>query len=146
MKWGEGRIGRVFVGRLEDGDKMPEAIEKFAESKSLLRGICFFVGGIKSGRLIVGPSDGESGAANPIERELTDVSEMEGTGTIFPDEKGSPRLHMHASFGRGDDSLTGCIRKGVKVWNLGEVIMVEIDNSAASRKYDPECGFNMMEP
>ena len=58
MKWGEGRMGRVFVLRLEDNDKLPGVIEQFCRKKFLLRGVCFFVGGIKSGDLVAGPVDG----------------------------------------------------------------------------------------
>lgn len=35
MKACEGRIGRVFVIRLEDGDVVPECIERFAEEKGV---------------------------------------------------------------------------------------------------------------
>ncbi len=33
MKACEGRIGRVFIIELEDGDVVPECIEQFAEQK-----------------------------------------------------------------------------------------------------------------
>jgi len=33
MKASEGRIGRVFVIRLDDGDVVPECIERFAGRK-----------------------------------------------------------------------------------------------------------------
>jgi len=33
MKACEGKIGRVFVVRLEDGDVVPECIERFARKK-----------------------------------------------------------------------------------------------------------------
>ena len=35
MKACEGRIGRVFVIRLEDGDVVPECIERFAEENGV---------------------------------------------------------------------------------------------------------------
>jgi len=35
MKACEGRIGRVFVMRLEDGDMVPQCIERFAEEKGV---------------------------------------------------------------------------------------------------------------
>ncbi len=146
MRWGEGRMGRIFVLRLEDGDGMPSAIEEFCRLKKVERGVCFFVGGIKSGKLVAGPSDGEAERIEPIIKNIPDVSEMSGAGTIFPDEDGAPRLHMHASLGRDDETLTGCIRKGVDVWKLGEVVILEIDNSTASRKFDAGLGFSVMEP
>ncbi len=146
MKWSEGRIGRIFVVRLEDGDKMPGAVEKLCRSKKIDRGLCFFVGGVKSGKLVEGPVDGGAKRIEPIVKNIQDVWEISGSGTIFPDEKGSPRLHMHAALGRDERALAGCIRKGVDVWKLGEVIILEIDNNTALRKFDPELGFSLMEP
>ena len=35
MKASEGKIGRVFVVRLEDGDVVPDCIERFAAEKSI---------------------------------------------------------------------------------------------------------------
>ena len=40
----------------------------------------------------------------PLERVLHDVHEMAGAGTIFPDEAGRPVLHLHAAFGRDDQT------------------------------------------
>jgi len=37
MKACEGHIGRVFVIRLEDGDMVPECIERFAAEKGIDR-------------------------------------------------------------------------------------------------------------
>ena len=46
MKVSEGRIGRVFVIRLEDGDVVPECIERFAQEKEITVGQIVLVGGI----------------------------------------------------------------------------------------------------
>ena len=35
MKASEGRVGRVFVIRLEHGDMIPDCIERFAEEKKI---------------------------------------------------------------------------------------------------------------
>jgi len=55
VKYSEGKIGRVFVIRLEDGDTMPEAIESFARENNVRRGMCILIGGIKGGKIVVGP-------------------------------------------------------------------------------------------
>ncbi len=146
MKWGEGRMGRVFVLRLEDNDKLPGVIEQFCREKFLLRGVCFFVGGIKSGDLVAGPVDGGALSIDPIVKKIQNVWEMSAAGTIFPDESGLPKLHMHGALGRNGEAMTGCIRKGVDVWKLGEVVILEIDNSTAVRRFDPDLGFSLMEP
>jgi predicted DNA-binding protein with PD1-like motif len=55
MKACEGKIGRVFVIRLEDGDVVPECIERFAKKKRVSMGQAILVGGIGSGDVAVGP-------------------------------------------------------------------------------------------
>ena len=76
---------------------------------------------------------------------LKGVHEACGVGTIFADEKGKPKLHMHASFGRKEETITGCVRMGVDVWRIGEVVMFELAGTAAHRAVDKETGFEFLE-
>ena len=55
MKASEGRLGRVFVIRLEDGDSIPACIEGFAEEKRISAGQVILIGGIDDGQVVVGP-------------------------------------------------------------------------------------------
>ena len=77
---------------------------------------------------------------------LTGVHEIAGIGTLVPDKNGKPSLHMHASAGREDKAMTGCIRPGIEIWKLGEIILLEIVDNKACRVLDPETGFNVLEP
>ncbi len=147
MRWSEGKIGRVFVLRLEDGDRIPECIESFAQEKRISHAMCILVGGVEDGGTIVaGPVDGESMPPVPVLFELKGVHEILALGTIFPDQKGKPSLHMHAALGRQGVASVGCTRPGIEVWKLGEVILLEITESTAYRLLDPATGFEMMEP
>jgi len=147
MKYSEGKVGRMFVVRLEDKDKLPESIEEFAKENSLLRGMCIFVGGIRQGgKIVVGPKDGEETPITPVMFTLQGVHEISAVGTIFPDSDGQPRLHMHAALGREGKTRSGCIRPGIEVWKLGEIIVLEIIDNTAQRKEDPKIGFTMLEP
>ncbi|UCD56730.1 MAG: DNA-binding protein [Candidatus Hydrogenedentota bacterium] len=146
MKYSEGSIGRIFVMRLEDGDKLPAAIEGFAAAKGVGRAMCMLVGGIdEGGNIVVGPSDRETMPPEPMLFRLTGVHEVCAVGTLFPDTLGKPRLHMHAALGRKGETHTGCIRPGVDVWKLGEVILLEILNNSATRRRDPDTGFDVLE-
>jgi len=146
MKYSEGSIGRMFVIRLEDGDRLPEAIEDFAAGKSIKRGMCILIGGIDDGgNIVVGPRDRETMPPDPMLFTLKGVHEVSAVGTIFPDEEGKPRLHMHAALGREGETRTGCIRPGVDVWKLGEFVILEILNNSAIRKMDPDTGFHVLE-
>jgi len=147
MKFSQGRIGRVFVVRLEDGDKLPEVLEEFARKNSLLRGMCILVGGIRDGgKIVVGPKESEATPIIPLMFTLQGVHEISAVGTIFPDSDGQPRLHMHAALGRKGKTHSGCIRPGIEVWKLGEIIMLEIIDNPARRAEDPKTGFAVLEP
>jgi predicted DNA-binding protein with PD1-like motif len=71
--------------------------------------------------------------------------EVAGVGIIAPDKEGKPKLHIHASLGKGEKVLTGCLRYGAKTWLVGEAIIYEITGSKARRLPDPESGFELME-
>jgi predicted DNA-binding protein with PD1-like motif len=49
MKTSKGRVGRVFVIRLEDGDVVPDCIERFAAEQKMSVGHVILVGGVGSG-------------------------------------------------------------------------------------------------
>ena len=147
MKASQAATGRVFVIRLEDGDKLPDAIEEFAGKKNMARGLCFLIGGMKGkSKVVVGPKNGESMPVEPVVRELSGVHETLATGMLFPDDDGRPKLHMHAAFGRGENTTTGCIRLGVEVWQVAEVVLVEIRDNKACRKKDATTGLTLMQP
>jgi len=137
----------VFVLRLEDGDKLPGAIELFAEEQGVLRGMCIVVGGINDGgRIVVGPEDGKALPVVPVLLGLRGVHEILGVGALFPDAENRPRLHMHAALGRGEEVRAGCIRPGIETWKVGEVILLEIVGNSARRVKDPATGFELLEP
>lgn len=146
MRYSEARQGRVFVIRLETGDRLPDTIEKFAADHSVQRGMCIIVGGVGPGKLVVGPEDSQKTPVIPMLHEIKEVHEIAGIGTIFPDETGKAVLHMHAALGRKGTTRTGCVRKGVDIWNLGEVILIELVNNSSIRKKDSLTGFEFLEP
>jgi predicted DNA-binding protein with PD1-like motif len=147
MKTSPAKIGRVFVIRLEHGDKMPGALEEFARRKRVKRGFCILVGGAdRKSRIVVGPKNPDARPVVPLEHVLTNVYETTGVGTLFPDQKGRPVLHMHVSFGRRSKALTGCIRPGIRTWAVGEVILVELKATGGTRKKDKKTGFTLLDP
>jgi len=146
MKYSEGSIGRVFVISLDDGDELPRAIEDFAAEKGVSRGMCMLVGGIDDGgTIVVGPKDRDTLPPEPMLYKLGGVHEVAAVGTLFPDADGRPRLHMHAALGRDGKTRAGCIRPGVNVWKLGEVILLEILNNTAARRLDSATGFEVLQ-
>ena len=55
MQVSEGRVGRVFVVRLEDGDRLPGVIEDLAKDKGIGAASVMLLGGVGSGKVVVGP-------------------------------------------------------------------------------------------
>ena len=146
MQFTEAKLGRVFVLRLHDDDHLPDVLELFAKEQNLNSAICFFLGGAKdNSRVVVGPRKGQAVPPEPMITLLDGVHEACGMGTIFVDEAGRPKLHMHASFGRKEETVTGCVRMGVDVWRIGEVVILELTEIAAHRAIDKETGFEFLE-
>ncbi len=149
MEYTEANLGRIFILRLHQNDTIHEVVEKFAKEKQIQSAMCFFLGGAEEGsKLVVGPKYGKAMPPQIMTTLLKGVHEGLGVGTLFTDEAGGPKLHMHGSFGRNDkeaNSVTGCIRVGVQVWQIGEVILFELTGGSAMRKHNTETGFEMLE-
>lgn len=146
MKYSQTQVGRAFVIRLEDGDVLHTSIEQFAADNNISTASLIVVGGADAGsRLIVGPADGRASPVLPMDKLLDDVHEVSGVGTLFPDSKGRPVLHMHIACGRKDQTVTGCVRRGVKVWHVMEVVLFELVGSSARRIMDTVTGFELLE-
>ena len=147
MKYSEVKQGRVFLIRLEDGETVHEEIENFAREQSITAAAMIIIGGADEGsKLVVGPERGRSKPINPMEHILDNVHEISGTGTIFPDDKENPVLHMHMACGRKSSAVTGCVRRGVKVWHTMEAVLFELVDSNAARVLEPETGFKLLRP
>jgi predicted DNA-binding protein with PD1-like motif len=148
MKYSEAKQGRVFVIRLEDGDVVHEEIERFAREQSVKAAAMIIIGGADQGsKLVVGPERprGQSPVLS-VDHVLDNAYEIAGTGTIFPDENGQPILHMHMACGRNTETVTGCVRNGVRVWHVAEVVLFELVETSASRVPDPQLGLKLLNP
>jgi predicted DNA-binding protein with PD1-like motif len=145
MKASEGKIGRVFVIRLEDGDVVPDCIQRFAEEKGITVGHVIMVGGIGGGNIVVGPRNAEERPAQPMLLPIDGPHEIVAVGVLAPDEKGKPVLHIHGALGRSGQTMTGCLRPGVTTWVVAEAIIYEITGTKVSRLPDKATGFSLLE-
>jgi predicted DNA-binding protein with PD1-like motif len=147
MKYSLANPGRIFVIRLEDGDVVHEQIERLAREESILAAALIVVGGADDeSKFVVGPAEGRAQSISPMEHVLANVHEAAGVGTLFPDDEGNPVLHMHMACGRQSSTITGCIRQGVKVWHVMEIILFELIDTAGVRVLDPDSGFKLLRP
>ena len=147
MRYSECSEGRVFILRPDDGDILHEAIEKFASVHNISAATVTATGGAgKGSKLVVGPRMPLSSPVIPLIHELDAPHEFTGTGTIFQNSEGEPILHMHCSCGREGRSVTGCVRAGVKVWLVMEIIITELVGCKAKRLKDELSGFELLVP
>ncbi|HUT37129.1 MAG TPA: PPC domain-containing DNA-binding protein [Planctomycetota bacterium] len=146
MKAAEGTIGRVFVIRLEDGDVVPECIERFAEEKGVKVGHVVLIGGIGGGQVVVGPRRSDAMPPDPMLLPVDGAHEVAAVGVLAPNEAGKPVLHIHGALGRSGATLTGCLRPGVTTWLVGEAVLYEILGAAATRVKDAQTGFSLLQP
>ncbi len=146
MKAAEGKIGRVFVIRLEDGDIIPTCLEQFAVEKKIKVALVTMIGGIDSGNVISGPQESNQIPIDPIISAIDGAHELVAAGLIASDEEGKPKLHIHGAFARADKVTGGCMRLGVKTWLVGEVVISEILGVDSKRIHDKRSGFPLLEP
>jgi len=125
-----------------------ECIERFAVEHGITHAaLTMHGGGDRGSTLVTGPLEGRSPPPiAPRHTVLKDVHEVVGTGSLFPDQNGTPILHVHLACGRGEETITGCIRTGVKTWHVIEVILFELLDSSARRLPDAATGFELLVP
>ena len=142
MKYSEGRMGRVFVVKIEDGDNLVESIKELARKEQVNSAAVFMVGALRQAEIVVGPVEPVL-PPDPVWKGFDDAREIIGIGTLFKDGD-DPNMHLHIGAGRGDVALVGCLRNNGKAYILVEVIILEITGTDAVRSIDPETGLKML--
>ena len=144
MEYEVGRVGKIVVIRLNDGDPMYASIEAAAAKERITSAAVWLVGGIKNAGVVVGPKKEDVFPLEVMEKHFADGREIAAMGTIFTNAKGEPKLHMHAAIGKGDEVVAGCPRKGADCWLVDEVIIMEINGLSARRVVEPKCGLELL--
>jgi len=142
MKYQIGNTGRVVVARFEDREDILEGLKDIAKKEDIRSGIVYLLGGMRSGRLVVGPEEDKMPPI-PVWRELEDNHEVIGIGTIFWQDD-EPRTHLHGAFGRGDKVKVGCLREMSSTFLVLEAVIIEIKGINASREIDPVSGMALL--
>lgn len=143
MQYRQGSIGRVIVAKVEHGDDLLLEIEKLLRQERIESAVMYMIGALQEASMVVGPQ-AATVPPEPVWRNFNDAREIVGIGTVFSDSNG-PKIHLHASIGRGEESLTGCIRKDSKVYLVVELILLEILNSNSVRSLDAATGLHLLD-
>jgi uncharacterized protein len=142
MKYQVGKTGRVFVVRFEDGEDALKNIIEIAKKENIKSAVFYLVGGIKKGKIVVGPEKEEL-PPKPIWREIKESHELLGLGTIFW-QADEPKIHFHGAFGKRDNVHIGCLRETSETFLVIEGIIIEIEGIEAQRELDKLSGLVLL--
>ena len=142
MEYRKGTIGRVFSVRFDEGDLFLENLLDLIVKEDVRCGWFHVLGGLREADVVTGHKE-PTMPPEPVWDQISGAREVLGTGSIFWDEN-EPKIHMHAALGHHGDTLTGCVRKGTKVYLILEVMIFELAGIEAIRPWYEKGGFNRL--
>ncbi len=142
MKYRTGRPGRVIVAKFDDHDDVLVNLVDIAKNENIKAGVFYLVGGMREGRIVVGPENEEL-PPKPVWKELGESHEVLGVGTIFW-QKDEPKIHFHGAFGKKDMVKIGCLREKSETFLVLEAVLIEIEGITATRELDPVSGMVLL--
>lgn len=142
MQYSKGSIGRVFVARIDHGEDLLTGLKELLAREKIETAVMFFIGALKDGSLVTGPRETVI-PPDPHWEYFTEAREMVGMATVWP-ENGKPVIHLHSALGRGENTLTGCIRTEAAAYLVVEIVIFEILGTEAVRRLDPATGLKLL--
>jgi len=133
MEYTTGAVGKCICIRLHEDDPVYMSIQNVADREGVNAGVVFAVGGVKNGAVVVGPKDQDERPLRTTIENFADARELAGVGTLFRNEAGEMKLHMHAAIGKGTAPIVGCPRLGLDCWLVTEIIILELTGVNAVR-------------
>jgi len=143
MQYTKGTIGRVFVLKFEDDDVVIDKLSVFLKEERVKSATMIFLGALKKGNLVTGPKKPVI-PPQPNWVAFKDGWEVMGMGSVFTNKTG-PQIHIHASMGKKNKVLTGCVRKDCKVFLVVEAVVFELKGVKATKEIDPKTGINLLQ-
>jgi predicted DNA-binding protein with PD1-like motif len=142
MKYQVGKPGRIIVIKFDDRDDILGNLVEIAKKENIRAGVFSVVGGMREGRIVVGPEKDEM-PPKPVWKELGESHEVIGIGTIFWHED-EPKVHFHGTFGKKDMVKMGCLREKSETFLVLEAVIIEIEGINAVRELDPVSGMALL--
>ncbi|MDD5130788.1 MAG: DUF296 domain-containing protein [Candidatus Omnitrophica bacterium] len=142
MQYTKGSLGRIFLVKFENNDILISNLSRLAKKERIKAAAMIFIGALRQGDLVTGPKKPVI-PPEPNKLFFKDGWEVMGMGTLFTNTKG-PQIHIHASMGKKDKVLTGCVRGDSKVFLVIEAIVLELKGVKAQKDIDPATGLNLL--
>lgn len=142
MEYSVGRVGRVVVARLFEGEDLHACLDRIARETQIRCATVLITGGFRTAAVVVGPEQ-EQPQIVPKFQAFAGPGEVLGVGTLYWDD-GGPKLHIHAAIGKDGESLIGCPRRDTRTFLILEVTIIEVDGIEATRQFDPGSGMKLL--
>jgi predicted DNA-binding protein with PD1-like motif len=142
MKYTKGTIGRVFLVKFENNDILIPTLSALAKKEKIKAATLIFIGALREGDLVTGPKKPVI-PPQPNQLVFKDGWEVMGIGTLFTNSNG-PQIHIHASMGKKNKVLTGCVRGDSKIFLVIEAVVLELRGVKAQKDIDPKTGLNLL--
>jgi uncharacterized protein len=138
MEYASARMGRIFVARVDHGEDLLGELQALLRKEGVSHGFMLLLGALLEGSLVTGPEE----AVIPPAPHFVGFGggwEILGVATVYPGE-GGPAIHLHASVGRGERVLTGCLRGKAGIYLVMEVLVFELTGLPLRRAKDGKTG------
>lgn len=143
MDYRTGNIGRILAIRFDDGDDFLQGLIDVVKKECIQAGWFSIIGGLRQAEVVTGPEE-PTVPPKPVWASVDGAREVVGVGSVFWDEAGEPKVHLHTALGHHGQTMTGCVRKGTKTYLVLEVYLTEIMGVTATRPWFHEGQFNKL--
>lgn len=143
MEYGTGKTGRIFAIRFDDGDDFLQELINVVKKEHIEAGWFTMIGGLRQAEVVTGPQE-PTVPPIPVWASVDGAREVVGAGSVFWDENGEPKIHLHAALGHQGQTMTACVRKGTKTYLILEAYLTEIVGLQATRPWFPTGQFNRL--
>ena len=133
---------RIFVAVLEIGDEVTDCLTRLAREERLTAAQVSAIGALETATLAFFDWEKKEYEKIPVQ-EQTEVLSL--AGDVATDEKGEPKLHLHAVLGRRGGATIGGHLMQARVRPTLEVIVTE-SPAHLRRVHDEQSGLALIRP
>lgn len=142
MQYSEGRMGRIFVLRIDEGEDLVASLQRFVLEKDILSCMILFIGALRDGQAVAGPV---APVVLPVPHyeHFCNGWEIFGMATIYDSPEG-PKLHIHSAIGKASEAIVGCIRQWARIYLVVEAVLYELADIKVVRNWDEKTGLHLL--